>query len=483
MGWLDKLLGRTDSTTAIVPTQATKSDGWTNASLGYGTLRDKSSQGSFCGRGLLGDQELSDMYYQDPIAALIVDSIPQEAFRRGYCLESKKNPDRVKALQEQLNELDADNYALEGATWGGLFGGALLILGSNNGTTQDKPLPPNAKGLKFLNVVDRRSCTVMKYYEDVFSTKYGKPEIYQIQAQNGPVSLVHETRVIRFDGIPVDTRKRRELAGWSYSVLQRPYERIRDFAAAFRSVQVLLSDASQGVFKINGLVDMISADEGPAVQERMRLVDQMRSALHSIILDAEKEDFTRITTPFTGMPELLDRIMMLLSSATGIPVAILMGRSAAGMNATGEGDARAFYDKVAAFQEKILTPVIKRVLAMLGDVPEDLEIEWEPLWEPSDKEKAETELLEEQAKKWKADAFMVYVTMGALTAGQVAIAEFGSGEGEIEIDEAMLEEIDAKDFELALNPPDPVMVAPGKPGQPGQPAAAKPAAKPNAAAK
>lgn len=469
--------------TAPAPTAARSrwtADGWENFATGFGTSQDKSAHGFFSCNWELWSQMLSDMFYGDPLAAKIVSLLPQESFRRGYCLESDANQPVADTLTDACEALDLDNKILWAAIWGRLFGGSLLVIGMNTGSDQATPLPPGATGVRFLNIVDRRDVQIATYYEDVMSPKYGQAEIYDVRSQLGVLTKIHESRVIRFDGIEVDYRKKRELKGWSYSVLQRPYAALRDFANAFRSAQVLLSDASQGVFKIKGLVDMIAADEGPEVQKRMALVDSMRSALRSIILDADQEDFTRVTTQFAGIPDLLDRIMMMLSSATDIPVTLLMGRSAAGMNATGEGDARAFYDTVAAYQEKVLTPILRRLLPLIGTVPVDLEIEWEPLWEPSDKEQADTELVEAQTEKTIAETDAIYLTNQVVHPEEVALARFSDEtDGEIQIDTAAVKESLANEIDLALNPPEPPTTSPpGAPPVPGAPQ--PPPADPNA---
>lgn len=452
-----------------------RQDGWQNVATGFGLSQDKSAHGFFASDWELWSQMLSDMYYGDPLAAKIVSFLPQESFRRGYCLKSKAAKPRADTLTDACEALDLDNKILWSAIWGRLFGGSLLVIGMNTGAAQDIPLPPGAKGVRFLNIVDRRDATISTYYEDVMSPKYGQPEVYEIRSQLGQMTRIHESRVIRFDGIEVDARKRRELKGWSYSVLQRPYAALRDFSNAFRSAQVLLSDASQGVFKIKGLVDMIASDEGPEVQKRMALVDQMRSALRSIILDADQEDFTRVTTSFAGIPDILDRIMMMLSAATDIPVTLLMGRSAAGMNATGEGDARAFYDTVAAYQEKVLTPILRKLLPLIGDVPEDLEIEWLPLWEPSDQEKATTEGIEATTQKTIAETDAIYLTNQVVHPEEVALARFSDEtDGEIVIDVKAVNESLKNEIELALNP-DPEPAAAPPPGtQPTAPGAPQP---------
>lgn len=434
--------------------------------MGFGTSRDKTAFGHFFATRLVSDSELSSLYYGDPIAATAVDLLPQDAFRRGYCLESDTNQAAADRLQDVVKAMHVNQIVQEAATWGRLFGGALLILGVNDGQAQDQPMREGVKGLTFLNVVDKRTVNVMRYYEDPLAPNYGKPMLYMVTSEAGGVAMIHESRVIRFEGIPVDYRERRKLNGWSYSVLQRAYDRLRAFATAFNAVGALVSDANQAVFKVEGLIDMISVPGGSSdMQNRMQLVDMMRSSLRSVVLDAEHEDFTRVATSFAGLPELLDRLMMLLSSSTGVPVSKLMGRSAAGMNATGEGDQDNWYDTVAAYQVNELDEVLMRIYSLIDDVPEDLEIEWRKLSEPTEKEQADTCLVEAQVKKTEAETYQIYVTIGALLPEQVALAEFSDAtDGEIEVDVSALTASLSNEIELSLNPaPDPVPIVPAAP--------------------
>lgn len=427
-------------------------DSWVNATAGFGQGFDKASDTFFIPNYTLPDTLLSNLYYGEPIAHRLVDIVPQEMFRRGYCLKSELNPDRAKELQKLGKNLGVDKALTEGMKWGRLFGGAIVILGANDGVGDlTLPLRPDAtQELRFLNVVDRRYATVAQTYQDPAGPNYGKPEIYRITAVKGGNSLVHETRCLRFEGIPVDSEKSLALANWTYSVLQLVYDILKKFGTAYDSTSALMADASQAVFKLKGLWEQISRN-AKGVQKRMREVDLQRSSARAVLLDTE-ESFERVPTNFTGLPDVLDRFMMLLSAATGIPVTLLMGRSPAGQNATGDSDFRAFYDNIASSQDKDVSPLVMRVYALFGDVPPDLEVEWLPLYEPTDKEKAETEKLEAETEKLEADTYQVYTAMGAIFPEQVALAEFGKGDGTIEINEAALRASIKAETDLALDP-------------------------------
>jgi uncharacterized protein len=428
VGPIDWFFGlfRSDSKENAAPARY---DGLENAFLGYGTSRDKLTHGAFVHGRALTDHELDALYYGDDIAAKIVNARPEEMLRRGYRLTSK-NDTAAQTLQEAGEKLALDEKVLRSMQWGGLRGGALLVPGTLDGS-QNMAAPLNEGAIKetrFLNVIDRRHVSVFTYQENPNLPGLGEPELYMI----GNVK-VHASRVIRFDGVEeTDPFTRRNLGGWTYSVLQRPYEVIRDFATGFKSAGQLVADCSQGVWKIQDLLSNIATDRN-AVITRMAFADMTRSAGRAIMLDAELEDFQRVATPLTGLDSVLELFMMRLAAAADMPVTLLMGRSPAGMNATGDADFRAWYGKIATEQENRLKPKLLRAYRMIGgpSTPGDLDVEFRPLWEPTEKEKAETD-------KVRADTFAIYIDKGVVLPEQVAIAAFGSGEGKLEIDEKAL---------------------------------------------
>lgn len=434
-----------------------RTDGWQNPYLGFGTSRDKLSYGFGGWSAQLSDTELSNLFYSDDVSAKLVEKRPKEAFRRGYKLCSKANPEAATQLQEQGRALGLDAKVQDAATWGRLYGGSLLVIGALGGNPATPLAPERAREVRFLNVIDRRYISIERWYDDPMSARYGEPELYRLSpmSQRGgsaPI-LVHESRVVRFDGQPVDLEKKWDLGGWTYSVLQRPYEIIRTFATAFQAAGVLTSDASQAVFTMKGLFEMIASGDKGRLQTRMQLVDMSRSAGRAILLDSDGEKFERVPTNFAGIPEMLDRMMMRLASSVDMPVTILMGRSPAGQNATGESDFTHWYDSIRSDQVQEYEPRLLKVYAVLssGKIP-DLAVEWEELEEPNEKEEAEIE-------KLKADTYAIYIDKGVLFPQEVALAEFGDEGEEIQIDiEQRKRDLEAEK-EMSMQP-DPVLLPP-----------------------
>ena len=399
-------------------------DSWYNSYTGLGTSRDKLFQGSYAYDGRISDPELSALFHGNDIAARIVEVRPKEMFRRGYDLLCDDDKDLAMELDKERIRLKLNERVREGRVWGRLFGGCLMIMGIKDGRAPDKPLnEDNLKEIMYLTLIDRRFVFVYKYYSDPTQPKYGEPEIYEIAPSlGGEPSLIHESRVVRFDGAPTDVLERRRLAGWTYSVLQRCYDSMRSFDTAFQATANLLTDASQGVWKIKGLFDMIASNELENMQTRMALNDMTRSSARSIVVDADDEDFDRKPTPLSGIPETIDRFMMRLAAAAEMPVTILLGRSPAGENATGESDFRWFYDRVAEEQQNDLGPQllgIYRLLAICkGKKDANIRISFRPLWQPSDKEQAQIELAIGQRDD-------LYIANGTLLPEEVALARFG----------------------------------------------------------
>jgi len=462
-----------------------RQDAWQNAYTGLGTSRDKVTQGSYWAPYRLQDSELLALYNGSDIAAKVVETRPRYMMRKGYEIEvdgSAKDGEDVPDAEELADlgkyaqKLRCNELVTDAGVWGGLFGGAILIIGAQDGQPMDKPLVhENIRTVNYLNVIDRRFATVASYYSDQLKPNYGLPETYRITGmvsgmdQSNAQVIVHESRCIRFDGARTDVLTRQQLSGWSWSLMQRAYDQLRAFESGFQAVQNLMTDASQAVFKMQNLISMIASGEKDTLQTRMALVDMSRSVARAVLLDAENEEFERQATTFTGLPDILDRFMMRLSAAVNIPVSILLGRSAAGMNATGDNDFRNFYDDLETEQTDELGPKLAKLYHIFACAQDSIgrslefKIKFHPLWTSTAAEEADVRLKTSQADT-------AYVTMGALTPEEVKQSRWGKGqystETVIDSDEAAAQGQDAKMFKSMLNPPPELQAqAPGKQGE------------------
>ena len=475
--------------------------GWQNCITGLGTFeRDKVLQGRFTEPWRVSDPELASMFNGNDLCRRIVSGPPMEMLRLGYKLvfpsaQGDQHENANLAEEVQRGELDAREVTpllLDSMIFTALFGGGGIVVMAQDGRDPSEPLDlENVQTIEGLYFVDRRWLFAHTWYEKL-GAKYGQVETYQVTNSFGGqvTTIVHESRMIRLEGAPVDILKRRMLQGWTLSELQAPYDVLRQFDSSFQALSNILTDMAQATMKINGLMHMISNDPD-TLNTRMKLTDMMRSSGRMILLDAENEEFERKASPISGMPESLELMMMRVAGAAGtsigraIPQTLLFGRSPQGMNATGDSDFRMFYDGINWRRKNYLEPKLIRLVRILcaakdsvtrGKIPDRIEIEWPKLWVPSEKEQSEIYL-----NTSKADTGSLgYVGAQVLLPAEVALARFRGGTLNVEtnIDMEAHRKLEAKQDATRQGAPGGLPPAPGTPPpEPaGPPGAKKPAA-------
>jgi phage-related protein (TIGR01555 family) len=412
-----------------------RSDDWVNTLTGLGTTgRDKRTYTQFgsSSRITLSEQTLQEVYGGNDLIRKIVDIYAEEQTREWFeiMISGDGGQDAATDMQTELQRLGLRESLPNALSWARLFGGGVLLLGVNDGRRMIEPINMNAiRSVEWIEDLDRWSVTISERYtteDDVPQVKIGEPKVYMITS-DGDQIFVHESRVIRFDGIRTTSRRKKENNGWSDSALEPLWETIRDFDSGVRGVSNVIQDFSQGVYKVKGLAALLAADQDDLVLKRLRQLDMARSHARAIPIDADGEDFERKGAGVSGLDGLLDRAMMRVSAGTGIPVSLLFGRSAAGMNATGEIDIRSFYDRISAMQETQLRPRIEYLLEILflasegptnGRIPENWSIGFNALYQETEKEKQET-------RKVTAETDQIYVNLGALSPAEVRQSRFG----------------------------------------------------------
>jgi phage-related protein (TIGR01555 family) len=396
-------------------------DGFFNPFTGLGTERDKRTHGRWRGRYLLWE-EISELYRYNDVAARIVDAPVDEMLRRGFSVTFENDAELTKNVAEWLVRLQLQEKLQSAFRWAREYGGGALFLGANDRASATRglrvPLDLNdVRGLWFLTDYSARELVPLVYRDDPFNTEYGTPATYRVQPMFGfqtgqagrdmdALREVHSSRFIRIEGVKVERRWAQSQFGWGDSVLQRVHEVIRDYGSSWEGVAALMQDISQGVFKMKGLAEAMGSGAGDVVLERLAMIDMSRSMVRAAVIDADSEEFDRKATPLTGIPDVLDRMMQRLSQASNTPVSVLIGKQPSGLGANNDNDLRGWYASIAVDQEKVAKPAIRRVVEVLlrakdgptgGRDPGGWEIEFPPLWQPTELEQADIRLKNAQA--------------------------------------------------------------------------------------
>jgi len=431
---------------AQVKQLASRMDGYRNLISGLGTMLDK-SRGGWTEVDVVNDQEAKDLWLGSDMAARIIETYPVEAMRRGYRIkiatddtestdEADEAREKAEAIVARGEELRLNEHITRAMQYRRAYGGAALfpvIDGAQGSLAQ--PLAENRiSKILALHLLEPRELQPYSWYNDLNDPKFGKPKHYVVMpivagGMSIPLQLIHESRLIIFQGKKI-TRLHQAgtRLGWGDSVLTPVKQVLLDFDAAWSSAAALMQDFAQAVLKLDGFDELMAQDQDAVARDRIAQIDMIRSLLRMVVIGT-KDEFERKQTPLSQLPELLDRFAVRLAAAGDMPVTRLMGQSPAGLNATGESDRAFMYDRVAHEQNSV-EPEVDHGLRLImleiegpceGKEPDNWCIDWLPVWQPSEKDQAQTRFFiaqaddlwinnqtvtpEEAASHWHGDTF------------------------------------------------------------------------------
>lgn len=408
---------------------AVRADGYMNVFTGIGMMgRDPFAATRYWrnrGDWFSNSKEADELFTTNGLAQRIITAPAEEALRAGWKVSSHEMTDEQKemleSLCEDLNVKDAMSIAL---SWDRLFGGAAVLMLADDGGTLEDPL--NEETLKSIERLEVFSPVDISYtgaglYGDPRDPNYGKPQWYNIIGKWGNSFLVHESRLLMFYGQTITNERRRMRNGWGGSIIEQAKDELSRIGTSFDAARIAIERLSQSVLKFAGLAQKMQFDGGEEeVMRRLHVIDMGRHLLNTIAIDTN-EDYSQHNVSIGGLREVLEEMEIAVSSATGIPMTILFGRSPAGMSATGKSDLESYYNMVGRIQERVLRPALSRLVYLLGkcqsneiELPEHWKIDFAPLWNPTKKEIAETKKTSADARKADADAINTLIQAGVL---------------------------------------------------------------------
>jgi hypothetical protein len=119
-----------------------------------------------------------------------------------------------------------------------------------------------------------------------------------------------------------------------------------------------------------------------------------------------------------------------VAGAAEIPATVLFCQSPDGLNATGDSDMRQFYDRITQYTGNSIVPKLGKILSIIAQ--QEVDLEFESLWEPTLKEAGEARMRDAQADQ-------IWYQMGAVDSSEVALSRSRDGSLGIDIDQASRE--------------------------------------------
>lgn len=423
-------------------TSLLKSDSFYNSTTGLNVYgKDKRLEGVPVVYDYLSRQDFESMWRGSDLGSRIIEGPTDEMMRKPWTVHVKNDPELTEAINGACDDLKVHESFQQALNMARAFGGAGILMAVEDASNLDKILDVEKtapKSIKALTVFDNQELVAdsNQFNEDpTAGAAFGMPIRYRLYNRIGRQTglSIHESRLLKFDGVPVVRERRYSNNGWGDSIFLRCYETVRDFSMTWGSVSALMQDFQQSIFTLNGLNELILSGNVDLIQERVATIQYARSVFNAVLLDAGNgtdepaETFDRKVSSLAGISDILEQFMLRLASAAQMPVSLFFGQAPAGLNATGDSDLRWYYDRIAAMQRRMIKPQLERFLEVLfstregptgGEIPENWSIVFPPLWQLD-------ELQEATRRKTIADTDAIYIDRSVIPQEQLAVARFG----------------------------------------------------------
>ena len=385
---------------------------------------------------------LNSLYRDNWVVQNVVGLMVDDMLREWYKLRGTISPEyqdelarveRVTQIRARLNE---------GLRWGRLYGGAaglILIRGQEGMLDQPLDLESIMPGaFAGLMILDRWVGVVpeMGLVQDIGDPDFGLPDYYmENNAEGKLVARVHHSRIVRFTGRDLPYLEKIAELYWGESEVEALYKDVVAHDNVSANMAALTFQANINTQEVQNLEQLFSL--GSTEQQRrfwrtMQAMSVVRSNFGiQLINKGDAVHNTQYT--FAGLQEVYESMCLNLCGASHYPMTKLFGRSPAGMNATGQSDLQNYYDYVDSQREAKLRPALERLLPVMamsawGAVPDNLQIDFPPLWTPTAKEVAEIALKKSQAIRdtFQAGLFQADTAMKELKKLEEETGMFGS---------------------------------------------------------
>lgn len=366
---------------------------------------------------------------QRPEYRIISEEIASEMTREWIEFEAAGDDDkadRIKELTDRFDELKVKAACHAAATGDGWFGRGHLYL--DTGDTDDRaelqtPLGDGRDKLSRTKINPKRRKleavrpveAVWAYPQQYESNDPLKPDWYAPRQWMVMGKAVHSSRFLTFVGRPVPDmlKPAYSFGGLSMSQMVKPY--VDNWLRTRQSVSDLLHAFS--VFVLSTDLASLLQPGGQALIERVDFFNMARDNKGLFLVNKDQEDFKNVSAALGGLHELQAQSQEQMASVSRIPLVKLLGIQPAGLNASSEGEIRAFYDWIKAFQEflfrdHIMTIMRFVMLSLWGEVDDAIGFKFKDLWQLDEAAAVAVE-------KTKTDIDDANVAMGSITAEDV----------------------------------------------------------------
>jgi len=330
---------------------------------------------------------------REPIAYRVTYMVADDVFDNWFTVDDPRteggDPDLDRKIQNELRSLDAKSHLGNALALERTYGWSLIVGAfSDAGTTPDlvKPLAEESK-LTDLAVYPKPKVTSVERDRDPESPRFGEPVLYSVDRGSGRRLRVHHSRVMHVQTRPT-----------GLSVL----DPIWDDLTNLRNIRWGMG---QTIYRYGSGFPVITLN-GKTLDQIQTYLDSgyfsnLMSRTYLLKNDQIDIEFKGVAGSALNPEPYYKAVLENLSAGTGIPDAVLRGVQAGAVTGS-EVNERGYFKVISSVQSKVepyVRQLVQWVKGQAGAQVEDFEVNWRGGFEPSERERAATELLRQQARQ------------------------------------------------------------------------------------
>jgi len=353
----------------------------------------------------------------ETVASEMTRKFVQWTYDDDYGEEEKEKA--IADLEDQAAKYKLRETFYKASVKDGYFGGCLVYIdmGKLDDEEAEEPLILDPKTFKKGSLKGFKIIEPINIYPGTYNTTdptdehYFNPEYWYILGKK-----YHASRFLYFasNEAPLLLKPAYNFFGIPQAQLALDY--VAHFVANREAAQELLNKFSLTCWKTN----MGQALQGKSCNDlvkRAKMLIRGKTNNGVMILDKETEDLIQINTPLSGVRDIVEMSLNLLTAVWHIPKIEYLGEGEGGLNASSKEQIRSYYDYIMGKKEKDYTQPLETVLKIFQlnmgkGINPALGFKFPAMWDMDDAERA-------SLNKQQADRDAIYLANGVLSQEEV----------------------------------------------------------------
>ena len=298
----------------------------------------------------ISDRELFNMYDNSWLAGKYINKTTEDMLKLPRTFSGDYDENLLKlVLDKEKNRLNINEILENFLVFSSLYGDALIVA-ITDADNLSQPYSDTEDIQRFIVLTKGEYTPDKNIDDDLKSANFGKPIYYTINNND----KVHHSRCHR---LKLGKSKLTDKKTYGTSDLQNKYNSIQLFDTVITCIGDIIQDSNIDVLFVPDLLAKIAAGKEGEIKKFVHLINQTKSSVNAIVLDAGNSEaqgrWEQKTATYSGLSEILTKLITVTSGALDRPITVLFGLSASGFS-TGEDDLESYHGTINGLQESRL---------------------------------------------------------------------------------------------------------------------------------